>query len=144
MLARIRNLIHTAGSYGCSLGQHGQSQQNFWAFGRARSVHHIWAQTERDAAHQKHEITRKVSRSVSLPRPPNLPLLRAVWSLLVGIWGLLKGNWGVLVCEVPILRRLSKAQRLDVKSYRNLFRALQALNYLSFVISWCPVLGILA
>ena len=32
-----------------------------------------------------------------LPRPPNVPLLRALWSLLDGIWGLLKGSWGVLV-----------------------------------------------
>ena len=27
---------------------------------------------------------------------PNVPLLRALWSLLDGIWGLLKGSWGVL------------------------------------------------
>ena len=32
-----------------------------------------------------------------VPRPPNVPLLRAVWSLLDGIWGVLKGSWGVLV-----------------------------------------------
>ena len=32
-----------------------------------------------------------------IPRPPNVPLLRALWSLLVGIWGILKGSWGVLV-----------------------------------------------
>ena len=32
-----------------------------------------------------------------LPRPPNVPLLRALWSLLDGIWGLLKGSRGVLV-----------------------------------------------
>ena len=29
-----------------------------------------------------------------MPRPPNVPLLRALWSLLDGIWGLLKGSWG--------------------------------------------------
>ena len=28
-------------------------------------------------------------------RPPNVPLSRALWSLLVGIWGILKGSWGV-------------------------------------------------
>ena len=33
----------------------------------------------------------------NLPRPLNVPLLRALWSPLVGIWGLLKGSWGVLV-----------------------------------------------
>ena len=33
----------------------------------------------------------------NLPRPPNVPLLRALWSLLDGIWGVLKGSWGVLV-----------------------------------------------
>ena len=32
-----------------------------------------------------------------LSRPPNVPLLRALWSLLDGIWGVLKGSWGVLV-----------------------------------------------
>ena len=31
------------------------------------------------------------------PRPPNVPLLRAIWSVLDGIWGVLKGSWGVLV-----------------------------------------------
>ena len=29
-----------------------------------------------------------------MPRPPNVPLLRAIWSLLDGIWGLLKGSGG--------------------------------------------------
>ena len=32
-----------------------------------------------------------------LPRPPNVPLLRALGSLLDSIWGFLKGSWGVLV-----------------------------------------------
>ena len=32
-----------------------------------------------------------------LPRPPNVPLLRAWWSLLHGIGGFLKGSWAVLV-----------------------------------------------
>ena len=32
-----------------------------------------------------------------IPRPPNVPLLKALWSLLDGIWGVLKGSWGVLV-----------------------------------------------
>ena len=31
-----------------------------------------------------------------LPRPPNVALFRALWSLLVGIWGILKGSWGML------------------------------------------------
>ena len=30
------------------------------------------------------------------PRRPNVPLLRALWSLLAGIWGVSKGSWGVL------------------------------------------------
>ena len=29
------------------------------------------------------------------PRPPNVPLLRALWSLLDGIRGSLKASWGV-------------------------------------------------
>ena len=32
-----------------------------------------------------------------LPRPPNVPPLRALWSLLDGICGILKGSWEVLV-----------------------------------------------
>ena len=32
------------------------------------------------------------------PRPPNVPLLRALWSRLDAIWSLLKGSWGVLGC----------------------------------------------
>ena len=34
---------------------------------------------------------------VAVPRPPNVPLLRALRSLLDGTWGILKGSWGVLV-----------------------------------------------
>ena len=34
---------------------------------------------------------------VPLPRPPNVPLLRALWSLLDSIRGVLKGSWGVVV-----------------------------------------------
>ena len=30
------------------------------------------------------------------PRPPNVPLLRALWYLLDGMWGLLTGSCGVL------------------------------------------------
>ena len=29
-----------------------------------------------------------------LPRPPNLPLLRALWSPLNGTWGFLQRSWG--------------------------------------------------
>ena len=28
--------------------------------------------------------------------PPNVPLLRALWSLLDCIWGVVEGSWGVL------------------------------------------------
>ena len=34
---------------------------------------------------------------IYVPAPPNVPLLRALWSLLDGMWGVLKGSWGVLV-----------------------------------------------
>ena len=34
---------------------------------------------------------------------PNVPLLRALWSLLDGIWGVLKGSWEVLVVELQFL-----------------------------------------
>ena len=30
------------------------------------------------------------------PRPSNVPLVRALWSLVEGIWGVEKGSWGVL------------------------------------------------
>ena len=30
------------------------------------------------------------------PTTPNVPLLRALWSLLDGIWGILECTWGVL------------------------------------------------
>ena len=39
------------------------------------------------------------------PRPPNVPLLRALWSLLDGIWGVLEGSWGVLVHVVSLILR---------------------------------------
>ena len=41
-----------------------------------------------------------------VPRPPNVPLLKALWSLVDGIWGVLKGilggagSFGVQVCQV--------------------------------------------
>ena len=40
---------------------------------------------------------RAVPIGVQVPRAPNVPLLRALWSLLVVIWDLWKGSRGVLV-----------------------------------------------
>ena len=37
----------------------------------------------------------KFAQRPYIPRPPNVALLRALWSLLVGIWDLLKGSWGM-------------------------------------------------
>ena len=37
------------------------------------------------------------SKRSKVPRPPNVPPLRALQSLSDGICGLLKGSWGVLV-----------------------------------------------
>ena len=64
----------------------------------------------KDSTRNRLERSLPASRSVSPrasaspPRPlhsgagcapgPNVPLLRALWSLFVGIWGLLKGSWG--------------------------------------------------
>ena len=45
----------------------------------------------------------------ALPRAPNVPLLRALWSLLDGIWGVLKGSWGVLVYARVTTWQLSEA-----------------------------------
>ena len=33
------------------------------------------------------------SQAAKLPRLPNVPLVRALWSILDGIWGILKGSW---------------------------------------------------
>ena len=41
-----------------------------------------------------------------LPRPPNVALLRALWSLLVGIWGLLKGILGGAGMELRLSSHL--------------------------------------
>ena len=42
----------------------------------------------------------------SQPRPPNVPLLRALWLRLVGMWVLLKSSWGVLEGnDKAVLRR---------------------------------------
>ena len=45
------------------------------------------------------------SKLLYVPRPPNGPLLRALWSLLDGIWGVLKGSWGVLAVFKGSLHR---------------------------------------
>ena len=46
----------------------------------------------------KQQLNWPASRELgNVPRPPNVALLRALWSLLVGIWDILKGSWGVLV-----------------------------------------------
>ena len=37
----------------------------------------------------------QVSRTRLIPRPPNVPLFSALWSLLDATWGVLKGSWGV-------------------------------------------------
>ena len=46
------------------------------------------------------DATVGTSRSTNLD-PPNVPLLRASWSLLDGIWGILNGSWGVLEYSDP-------------------------------------------
>ena len=42
-----------------------------------------------------------VSKRDGIPRPPNVHLLRALWSLFVGIRGILKGSWGGWYVEGP-------------------------------------------
>ena len=41
---------------------------------------------------------RHTDRCQCTPRPPNVPLFRALWSLLDGSWGVLKGSSRVLAC----------------------------------------------
>ena len=45
----------------------------------------------------KYQRPIKRAFKVNIPTSLNVPLLRALWSLLDGIWGSLKGSWGVLV-----------------------------------------------
>ena len=58
-----------------------------------------------------------------IPRPPNVPLLRAFWSLLDGIWGSLKGSWGVLVDDGARADRLGISARFKVFSWLVAFSA---------------------
>ena len=55
-----------------------------------------------------------------LPTPPNVPLFRALWSLLDGIWGSLRRSWGVLVyCSVlGISQSLNKKIGHDQRKLR--------------------------
>ena len=62
-----------------------------------------------------------------LPRPPNAPLLRALWCVLVDIWGILKGSWGVLVLLslkplVPICLHVGALSRLQKNHATGQFR----------------------
>ena len=43
-----------------------------------------------------------VGREASFPRPPNVALMRDLWSLLDGIGGVLKGSWGVVVVKIMV------------------------------------------
>ena len=67
-------------------------------------------ESERAAAENSWETAapsdKRMSELFHLPGPPNVPPLRALWSLFVGIWGILKGSWGVLV-HSPV-RKVSK------------------------------------
>ena len=50
--------------------------------------------------------TQRLHVDVEYLDPVNVPLLRALWSLLDGIWGVLKGSWGVLVWASIVLPRV--------------------------------------
>ena len=43
----------------------------------------------------------KSPKNSTIPRPPNVPLFRALWALLGGIWGVLYGCSEVLVVPIP-------------------------------------------
>ena len=61
------------------------------------------------------------------PRPPNVPLSRALWSLSDGLWGVLKESWGVRVCVISeINSRPSDYPLLNC----NLLRALTKIMFL--------------
>ena len=73
-------------------------------FGGARQPSMAPSLSGGDAAHgqgtEKHGLRRegadaaRTCRQWLAPRPPNVPLLKALWSLLDGIWGVLKRSWG--------------------------------------------------
>ena len=47
------------------------------------------------------------------PAPPNIALLRALWSLLDGTWGILNSSWGVL--ESPSIQSLRALKDLNIQ-----------------------------
>ena len=59
------------------------------------------------------------------PRPPNVPLLRALWSLLDGIWGFLKGSWGVLAYVVFSVMAWFLSRDYTILAKKGLHRSLQ-------------------
>ena len=63
---------------------------------------------------------------VNIPRPPNVPPLRASWSLLDGIWGLLKGTWGVLVHSTICGSLLLPPEKLHSNEAHNLLLIIEA------------------
>ena len=55
-----------------------------------KKAHCTWNRGPQAGGFQTHQP----AEGLLLPRPPNVPLLRALWSLLVGVWGSLKGSGG--------------------------------------------------
>ena len=49
--------------------------------------------------------------------PPNVPLLRAFWSLLDGIWGVLKGSWGCWIVTLVTTCTIVTATELLCDKY---------------------------
>ena len=53
--------------------------------------------------------------AITILGPPNVPLIRALWSLFDGIWGVLEDSWGVLdEASAPALDGDSRLQKLDL------------------------------
>ena len=66
---------------------------------QGRTLRHFGQEMLRGEGPEKANLQNPDLSGISLPTPPNVPSLRALWSLLVGIWGVLECSWGVLVDE---------------------------------------------
>ena len=63
------------------MGMHGSASHNIGAYGP--NIYEA-------------NVPQSFIKRLHYPTPPNVPLLRPLWSLLDGIGGSLKGSWGVL------------------------------------------------
>ena len=71
---------------------------------KERNTNTMWTLAFCMGSYVGHQDAQKIDPI--LREAPNIPLIRALWSLLDGIWGLLKGSWGVLAAYTLSFGRL--------------------------------------